>query len=67
MFGRAVDEAMLPTYRRIDAMHRAGTSINGIAKLLTAEHVPTARGGARWYPSTIAAVLGSETLARLTA
>ena len=37
----------------------AGRSLRQIADQLTAEQVPTARGGTRWYASTVAAVLRS--------
>lgn len=67
IFGRTVAEDMLRTYRRIRDLHLAGNSINGIARQLTAENVPTAKGGARWYASTVAAVLTSETMTRITA
>ena len=32
-----------------------GQSLSGIARLLTEERVPTARGGRRWWPSTVRA------------
>jgi Recombinase len=38
------------------AEHR---SMQAIADDLTAEQVPTAQGGARWYASTVRAVLAS--------
>jgi DNA invertase Pin-like site-specific DNA recombinase len=65
VFGRAVADDMLPTYRRIGALHRGGLSINGIARRLSDEGVPTANGGQRWYASTVKAVLESQTLVRL--
>jgi DNA invertase Pin-like site-specific DNA recombinase len=40
----------------------SGGSLAGIARDLTAENVPTAQGGRRWYASTIAAVLRSAAL-----
>lgn len=40
----------------------AGGSLAGIARDLTAQGVPTAQGGKRWYPSTVAAVLRSAAL-----
>lgn len=43
---------------RIAAEHAAGDSLRTIADRLTAEGVPTARGG-RWHASTVRAVLGS--------
>lgn len=42
---------------RILALRQAGRSLPAIAEELNAEGVPTAHGGARWYPSTIARVL----------
>ncbi len=45
---------------RIRRMHAAGESLAAIARTLTAERVATAQGGARWYSSTVRAVLGSE-------
>ncbi len=44
---------------RIRRMHAAGESLAAIARTLTAEHVATAQGGVRWYPSTVQAVLRS--------
>ncbi len=45
---------------RIRRMHAAGESLAAIARTLTAERVATAQGGVRWYPSTVRAVLRSE-------
>ena len=42
---------------RIVALRQAGHSLSAIAGELEASGVATARGGARWYPSTVAAVL----------
>ena len=42
----------LALIERIKAMHKAGTSYNGIAARLNAEKVPTKRGGT-WQPTTI--------------
>ena len=47
---------------RIVRAKAAGGSLAGIARDLTAENVPTAQGGKRWYPSTVAAVLRSVDL-----
>lgn len=58
--GRATDPAMLPIYRRVVEMRRAGGTLTGIAQTLTAEGVPTARGGA-WAPATVKRMLESET------
>jgi len=59
-FGREVQQDFLPTYRRVLDMHKAGTSMNRIALTLTAEGVPTARGG-KWSAATIKRILESET------
>jgi DNA invertase Pin-like site-specific DNA recombinase len=42
---------------RIRQMRKAGQSLPKIAETLNAEGVPTARGGQRWYASTVRAVL----------
>lgn len=46
------------TVARIVAMRAEGMSLAAIAGRLTDEGVPTAQGGARWYPSTVNHVLG---------
>ena len=46
---------------RIRRMHAAGESLAAIVRTLTTERVATAQGGVRWYPSTVRAVLQSET------
>lgn len=38
---------------RIRAAHAGGASYSTIARELTTEGVPTAQGGARWYPATV--------------
>ena len=43
--------------RRIVADREEGLSLGTIAEALTAEGVPTAQGGVRWYASTVRAVL----------
>jgi len=45
---------------RIVATRAAGATLSALAESLTAENVPTAQGGARWYASTVRAVLGSQ-------
>ena len=50
---------------RIVAEREAGRSLPAIASGLVADGTPTARGGAVWYPSTIAAVLRSQAAAKL--
>ena len=49
---------LLPTdvRARIIAAHEAGQSFAAIARDLTAEQVPTAQGGAKWWPSTVRAI-----------
>lgn len=44
---------------RILAERAAERSLTAIADGLTADGVPTAQGGARWYPSTVRAVVSS--------
>lgn len=48
---------------RIVSEHRAGLSMRRIAGGLTADGVPTARGGAAWSSSSVQAVLGSQAAA----
>lgn len=42
---------------RIRAEHTAGRSLGQIARELNADRVPTAHGGAQWWPSTVRALL----------
>jgi hypothetical protein len=42
---------------RICRDHAAGLSLHEIARLLNTDGVPTSQGGAKWYPSTVRAVL----------
>lgn len=42
---------------RIRAERAAGATLTAIADRLNADGTPTAQGGARWYPSTVAAIL----------
>ncbi len=59
--GRPV--AISPTVRaRIGAWTSAGASLAAIAAELNRTNVPTAQGGAMWYPSTVAGVLRSLAL-----
>ena len=44
---------------RIATMRDQGATLQAIADTLTDEGVDTAQGGARWYRSTVAGVLGS--------
>lgn len=50
---------------RIVADRAAGTSFAKIADGLNADAVPTAQGGARWYPATVKAVIDGQDAARL--
>jgi len=65
VFGRVVSEDILPVYRRVLALHADGMNPTDIARLLNADQVPTARGGASWYPATVRRILASQTAARL--
>lgn len=53
---REIDPALLT---RIVAMRSTGLSYRRIAAALTAEGVPTVRGGTHWNPSTIGGLLES--------
>ncbi|HWC35938.1 MAG TPA: recombinase family protein [Mycobacteriales bacterium] len=46
--------------RRIRRARQRGDSLRTIADRLNADGVPTSQGGARWYASTISAVLGES-------
>lgn len=48
------------TRERIIAERAAGRSLRAIAEALTADGVPTAQGGARWYASTVRHVANEE-------
>lgn len=50
---------------RIVRDREAGVSLRALAAALTDEGVPTAQGGARWYPSTVRAVLQGQDAAVL--
>lgn len=43
--------------KRIQNGHRAGQSLAAIARDLEADRIPTAHGGARWWPSTVRSIL----------
>jgi DNA invertase Pin-like site-specific DNA recombinase len=62
--GRTVDRNFLAVYRRVVGMAEDGASMNGIARILNDEAVPTATGGT-WYASTVRAILTSETAKKL--
>ena len=46
--------------RRIESERSKGLTLAAIASGLNEDGVPTAQGGARWYPSTVRAVLSSN-------
>lgn len=50
---------------RIVAERAGGASFPAIARGLEADGVPTAQGGARWYPATVAKVLRGQDAAAL--
>jgi DNA invertase Pin-like site-specific DNA recombinase len=52
---------------RIVAERAAGRSLPVIAAGLAADGIPTAQGGAHWWPATVAAVLRSQAAVRLAA
>lgn len=43
--------------QRIQREHAQGVALNAIAKGLNADAIPTGQGGAKWYASTVSAVL----------
>ncbi len=51
------DRAATETVQRIRRMRARGSSLQAIADKLNRDGVPTSQGGARWWPSTVAAVL----------
>lgn len=59
---------VLPTevVARVLRERASGSSMRAIAASLTADEVPTARGGNRWSSSSVQAVLGSQAAAALT-
>lgn len=56
---RTMDEEVS---RRIVSERAQGRTMAAIADGLNADGVPTARGGAKWYPSTVKGVLNSSEL-----
>ncbi len=51
--------------QRVVQERREGRTVRGIAAGLTADGVPTARGGAVWSPSSVQSVLASQQAADL--
>jgi hypothetical protein len=49
-----------PVVIRIRAEHARGMSLGEIARSLNASGIATAHGGARWWPSTVRAILARE-------
>lgn len=56
-----------PVVARVLAERAAGRSLRAIADGLTADGVPTARGGQRWQPTSVRKLLASQVAARLAA
>lgn len=56
--------APIEVVMRIVRLRRAGATLQGIADQLTEQGVATSQGGARWYASTVAAVLRRPEAAR---
>lgn len=52
---------------RIVTERKNGTGVRAIAAALNTDGVPTARGGAQWYPSTVQRVLDGQDAAKLPA
>ncbi|OBB21104.1 resolvase [Mycolicibacterium setense] len=52
---------------RIVAARDAGSSFAKVADALNADAVPTAQGGAQWYPATVKAVFNGQDAAKLRA
>ena len=49
-----------PVLRRLRQEREVGHSYRAIADALNAEGVPTAHGGAKWWPATVQRILGAE-------
>ena len=41
------------TRARINALRNSGVTLQGVADTLNTEGIPTARGGSKWYASTV--------------
>jgi DNA invertase Pin-like site-specific DNA recombinase len=54
------DKAEQAALRRIFALRARNTSLRAIAADLNRRAIPTKRGGARWYASTVASVLAND-------
>jgi len=50
---------------RVAALHETGLSMCAVARVMTADGVPTATGQPRWYSSTVRSVLASRANDRL--
>jgi DNA invertase Pin-like site-specific DNA recombinase len=55
-------ETPLAIRQKIINLNASGVSLNQIARELNAEGAPTTRGGAKWYASTVRAILKSPSL-----
>lgn len=55
----SIDKASSETILTIFAMHQRGESLNGIARTLNRDKVPTARGG-KWYARTVKYILENQ-------
>jgi len=53
----------LETATRIRVERESGLTLTSIARRLNEEGIPTARGGARWYPSTVRAIARQSEMA----
>lgn len=62
--GRPVEDGFLGTYKRVLSLHADGMGLTAIASQLTADGVPTARGGV-WTPATVRRIITSETAKQL--
>jgi DNA invertase Pin-like site-specific DNA recombinase len=62
--GRPVKDGFIDTYKRVLALHDNGLGLTAIATQLTADGVPTARGGV-WTPATVRRIIMSETAKQL--
>jgi DNA invertase Pin-like site-specific DNA recombinase len=61
--GRPTQMDPVTAKRIVDMRMRDNLSANAIAEQLTSEGVPTPRGGAKWYPTTVCDVFVREGIA----
>ena len=62
--GRRPEPLPAATLKRIRNLHAEGLGPNTIATRLTEAGVPTPRGGAQWYPTTVRDILAREAVGR---